>query len=406
MVNNLRKKAFQLILLLGVISLLGDIIYEGGRSVSGQYLNVLGVKAATVGLIVGLGELLGYLFRLLSGYFADRTKSYWLFTILGYGLLFSVPLIALTGTWQVVAFLVVLERVGKGIRTPARDTIASHAAKQVGTGYGFGIAEFIDQIGAVIGPLIFAFVFAGVAKSQNIISAYQQGYNLFWIPFALLLLVLFFAYFKFKNSEELEKPLEEENNGTHLTKHFWLYVFFVFISTAGFVNFALIGFHLKNLNLLSDTYIPVLYATAMGIDAIVGLAAGKMYDRLKAKNKSKRREYYLLLSIPLVAIFVPFFVFSNSLALILLGTMLLGFGMGAQETIMKAAVADMTPINKRSSGYGVFNLSFGLAFFISSVLAGYLYDYSITILIIFLTTIELIAIPVFYKMKKMIEDKQ
>lgn len=397
----IKKNAFQLILVLGIISLLGDIIYEGGRGVSGQYLNVLGVNAAKVGLIVGLGELLGYLFRLFSGFFADRTKTYWLFTIVGYGLLISVPLIAFTSTWQIVAILIILERIGKGIRTPARDTIASHAAKQVGTGYGFGISEFIDQIGAVIGPLIFAFVFAKVATSQNIVGAYQQGYNFFWIPFVLLLFILSFAYLKFKNSEELETPLaDRDKDAKNLTKHFWLYVFFVFITTTGFVNFALVGFHLKNLNILADTYIPVLYAMAMGVDAIVGLMAGKMYDRLKTKTKHERREYHLLLSIPLVAALVPFFVFSSSVALIILGTMLLGFGMGIQETIMKAAVADMTPMNRRASGYGIFNLSFGLAFFVGSTIAGYLYDYSISALIIALVVIEVLAIPVYYLMKK------
>jgi len=398
--DNLKKKAFQLIIFLGIVSLLGDVIYEGGRAVHGQYLSVLGVNAARVGFIVGLGELLGYLFRLLSGFIADRTKSYWLFTIVGYGLLLSVPLISLTATWQIVAILIILERIGKGIRSPARDTIASHAAKQVGTGYGFGLAEFIDQIGAVIGPLIFTFVFVGAAASQNIIGAYQRGYSLFWIPFILLLLVLFTIYAKFKNSEELEPQIEEHDKAKNLTKHFWLYVLFVFITTAGFVNFALVGFHLKNLGILSDTYIPLLYAAAMGIDAVVGLAAGKMYDRLKIKSKNSRSEYFILLFIPFVAAFIPFLVFSHTLTLILFGTMLLGFGVGIQETIMKAAVADMTPMNRRSSGYGIFNLSFGLAFFVGSTVAGYLYDYSISALIITLAFIEFMAIPVFYLMRK------
>lgn len=393
---NLKKKAFQLIIFLGLISLLGDIIYEGGRGVSGQYLNILGVNAAKVGFIVGVGELLGYLFRLFSGFFADKTRSYWLFTIIGYCLLLSVPLISLTGTWQIVAFLIVLERVGKGIRTPARDTIASHAAKQVGTGYGFGIAELMDQIGAVIGPLIFTFVFAGIASSQNIISAYQRGYSFFWIPFVLLLFLLFFTYAKFKKSEELEITIEVKNNGKNFTKHFWLYVLFVFITTAGFVNFSLVGFHLKNLSILSDIYIPLLYAIAMVIDAVIALVAGKIYDRLKIKST----EYFVLLFIPFVAIFIPFFVFSNTLSLILLGIIFLGFGMGMQETIMKAVIADMTPMTKRSSGYGVFNFSFGLAFFAGNTLAGYLYDYSISLLMITLAIIEFMAIPVFYLMRR------
>ena len=216
--RELKKKAFQLILLLGVISLLGDIIYEGSRSVNGQYLNILGVNAAKVGFIVGLGEFLGYLFRLFSGFFADKTKSYWLFTILGYGLLLSIPLISLTNAWQIVAFLIILERIGKGIRTPARDTIASHAAKQIGTGFGFGIAEFLDQIGAVIGPLIFAFLFVGITSSQNIIGAYQGGYRFFWVPYLLLLFVLFFTYLKFKKSEELEESMERPSDEKTLPK--------------------------------------------------------------------------------------------------------------------------------------------------------------------------------------------
>ncbi|MFN3301717.1 MAG: MFS transporter [Patescibacteria group bacterium] len=399
--NDLRKKAFQLIILLGLISLLGDIIYESGRSVHGQYLNVLGVNASKVGFIVGLGEFLGYFLRLVSGYFADRTKSYWFFTIFGYGLLFSIPLISLTGTWQIVAFLIILERIGKGIRTPARDTIVSHTAKQVGTGYGFGIAEFIDQIGAILGPIIFAFVFSRLIINGNIKEAYQKGYSFFWLPYILLLFVLFFTYFKFKNSEKFENSFSQKENEDRVSfaKHFWLYLIFVFMTTLGFVNFALVGFHIKKFGLIFDTYIPVLYAIAMTIDALSGLIIGKIYDRMK--NKNRQREYNLLLFIPLTAIFIPFFIFSNSLVLILLGVLLLGFGIGIQETIMKAVVADITPIKKRSTAYGLFNFSFGLAFLVGSSMAGHLYDYSISFLIIVLATIEILAVSVFYLMKKL-----
>jgi len=396
--SELRKKAFQLIIFLGIISLFGDIIYEGARGVSGQYLQILGVNAATVGFIVGLGELLGYLFRLLSGFFADKTKSYWLFTIIGYGLLISIPFISLTGIWQIVAILIILERIGKGVRTPARDTIASHAAKQVGTGFGFGIAEFIDQIGAIIGPLIFAFVFAGAAAGENLAGAYQQGFSLFWIPFALLLLVLFITYARFKKPEELETQLSENANDNHLSKSFWFYVLFVFITTAGFMSFALVGFHLKKLGIMSDASIALLYAAAMAIDAVFGLVAGKMYDRLKTGSKSNSSGLFVLLAIPILAAFVPLFVFSSTLMLIISGIVLFGLVVGVQETILKAAVADMTPIKKRSTAYGIFNVSFGLAFFIGSFLAGLLYDYSITILVASFAVIELMAIPIFYKM--------
>lgn len=396
---NLKKRALQLILLLGVISLLGDIIYEGGRSINGQYLNLLGVNAAKVGFIIGLGEFLGYLLRLISGYLADKTKSYWFFTIFGYVLLFSVPLIGLTNIWQIVAFLIILERIGKGIRTPARDTIASHAVKQIGTGYGFGIAEFIDQIGGIIGPFLFASILFKSVQAENIVNAYQKGYIFFWIPYLLLLVVLFLTYFRFRNSEELETIIFKNNKNTSFTKQFRLFIIFVFITTFGFVNFAIVGFHLKNLNILSDSSIPILYVFIMGIDAIIGLLFGKLYDKLKIKFQNKNQESYLLLLIPISTAFVPFLIFTKSLILILFGAILLGVVMAGQETIMKAVVADITPINKRSSGFGIFNLAFGLAFLLGSTLIGYLYDYSINVLIIVLAIIEILAIAVLFLMR-------
>ncbi len=166
--SEIKKQAFLLIILFGIISLLGDIIYEGARSVNGPYLDTLGASAAAVGLIVGIGELLGYAIRLISGYFSDRTKAHWYFTIFGYGLLISVPLLAFSNLWQVAAIFIVLERIGKGIRSPARDTLVSYAAKRVGTGFGFGISEFLDQIGAFIGPLIFTVFFCTVRVCRKV----------------------------------------------------------------------------------------------------------------------------------------------------------------------------------------------------------------------------------------------
>lgn len=396
--DEIQKRAFQLILLLGIISLLGDIIYEGGRSVHGQYLKLLGVGAAKVGFIVGFGEFLGYFFRLISGFFADKTKSYWFLTIFGYALLLSIPLISLTGVWQIVAFLIILERIGKGIRTPARDTIASFAAKKIGTGFGFGIAEFLDQIGALIGPLIFTFLFLRATFGQNLLGVYQRGYSFFWIPFLLLMIVLFLTYFKFKKSEELEKKIETKKEEKSFQTNFWLYVLFVFLTTFGFVNFALIGFHLKNFNLFSDAKIPFLYTLAMTIDAIIALIIGKLYDRLRMKF----RNFYVLLLIPLFSALIPFLIFSYKLILIFFGIIFFGLVLGIQETILKAVVADITPIERRSSAYGIFNFSFGLAFFAGNTVAGTLYDYSIPVLIITLVIVELSAIPVFYLIKRKI----
>ena len=88
-----KKSAIKFVILLGIVSLFADMTYEGGRSIAGQYLAILGASGTVVGIVAGLGELIGYGFRLVSGYVSDKTGKYWLVTFIGYALnLLAVPL--------------------------------------------------------------------------------------------------------------------------------------------------------------------------------------------------------------------------------------------------------------------------------------------------------------------------
>lgn len=364
-------------------------------------METLGASALIVGLVVGFGEFLGYAIRLLSGYFSDKTKAHWFFTIFGYGLLISVPLLALSNYWQFAAIFIVLERMGKGLRSPARDTILSYATKQVGTGLGFGIAEFLDQIGAVIGPLVFTFIFIS-AGSVKTVADYQQGYSYFGMPFVMLMMVLFFAYFKVRSPEEFERQDFKKEESKKIPKVFWTYSLFTFITTLGFVSFAIIGFHLKVKGILLDAEIPFFYAIAMMVDAIFGLVVGKMYDSFKSKHDNEKAGLLILGIVPiLTAILIPL-VFSYNFMLILIGMLLWGIVMGSHETVMKASIADITCINKRGTAYGIFSVIYGLALFIGAIFAGYLYDISIFWMVLTLFCIELLAIPLYFMMKKQI----
>lgn len=399
--NKNKKDALLLILLFGVISLLGDIIYEGARSVNGPYLNTLGASAAIVGLIVGIGEFLGYAIRLFSGYFSDKTKAHWIFTIAGYSLLMAVPLLALANAWQFAAIFIILERIGKGLRSPAKDTLLSHATKQVGTGIGFGIAEFLDQIGATIGPLIFTFMFMAVGTASKVTSDYQQVYSYMWLPFVMLMFVLFFAYFKVKSPEKLEDS-QNANNDNEIPKIFWKYSLFTFFTTIGFISFAIVGYHLSVHKIISDTQIPFFYAIAMIIDAIFGLIVGRLYDKLKQKNNNENSGLLILVAIPILTALMLPMIFSYSLTLLLLGVFLWGVIMGMHETVMKASIADIIPIKKRGTAYGIFNLAYGLSMFIGSTLAGYLYEISIPLMITIMVLIEMFSLILFFNMKKQI----
>ena len=399
-VNNAdaRKKALGLIVLFGLVSLFGDVSYEGARSANGPYLKLLAVNAVTLGIITGVGEFLGYALRLISGYLSDKTKSYWFLTFLGYGMLISVPLLSMAGIWQVAAMFIILERIGKAIRSPARDTILSQASTQVGTGFGFGLHEAMDQIGAVTGPLIFAAFFAIAGKNVGI-ADYRKVYAFLWIPVILVMLCLVIAYKRIPNPAALE--ITQKNKiPDKLSKIFWLYSFFTFLTTMGFCSFVLIAFHFKATGILSDAQIPMFYAIAMGIDAVAALGIGKFYDIMKNRHNNQNAGLNLLVIIPVMTLLMAFFVFSKSISFIVIGVLCWGIVMGIHETIMRSAIADITSLVKRGTGYGIFNATYGLAIFLGSVLFGFLYDRSLSLVITAIVIIEIFAFIPYFMMRK------
>jgi len=395
--QNARKKAFTLIILFGLVSLFGDIAYEGARSVNGPYLKLLAVNAVTLGIITGIGEFLGYALRLVSGYLSDRTKSYWALTFFGYGLLVSVPLLFLAGVWQIAALFIILERIGKAIRSPARDTILSQACSQVGTGFGFGLHEAMDQIGAVAGPLIFSVFFMLIGKEKIGITAYQKGYAFLWIPFFLVMLCLFISYRKVPHPAALEKVSTVSDK---LSSVFWLYTLFSFVTTLGFSSFILLAFHFKSANILSDAQIPLYYAIAMGIDAVAALSVGKLYDVVKSRRNNHHAGLNLLIIIPCMTLLMPLFAFSQNHIFVIIGVLFWGIVMGIHETIMRSAIADITSLNKRGTGYGIFNTTYGLSVFLGSVLLGFLYDRSISWVIAAIILSQCLSLIVFFYMRR------
>ena len=160
MANKQKRKysqAMAFVLLFGIVSLFSDMTHEGASSIRGAYLTLLGASAGTIGFISGLGELVGYSMRYVFGKLTDKTRHYWTMTIVGYVLdVLAVPALALVGEhgWVWACALLVIQRMGKAIKKPAKDTILSFAASQEGVGKSFGIQEVLDQIGAFLGPVL------------------------------------------------------------------------------------------------------------------------------------------------------------------------------------------------------------------------------------------------------------
>jgi MFS family permease len=373
--------ATKFVVLIGLISLFSDMTYEAARSINGSFLQLLGTNGATVGWVAGLGELLGYGLRFTSGYIADKTKKYWTILIVGYLLnLLSVPLLALAGFWQLAVVLMITERIGKAIRTPSRDALLSFGTQKMGRGWGYGLHEAMDQIGATVGPLLVSAVL--FYQHQN----YRMAFGILVIPAIIAVSILLYCRHLYPKPENLEiKTTSITSKG--LPKRYWIYVLAAVFIATGYVDFPLIAYHFKAKTLMSDSVIPIFYAVAMATDAIAALIFGKMFDKTGIKT--------LLLAVLLSSFFAPM-VFIGGFSWALAGMVLWGIGMGAQESILKAEIAEMIPPERRGTAFGTFNTAFGIFWFAGSALMGYLYDFSIKDLIIFSVATQLIAVLIIY----------
>lgn len=382
------RSAYYGIVLFGVVSLFGDIVYEGARSAVPEYMKIMGASATFVGLIIGFGEFLAYAIRLPAGSFVDIFGLYWLTTFIGYASLFSIPLLAIAPSLAWVALFVFLERFGKGVRNPSRDALLSVVSKDVGSGKAFGIHEFLDQIGAVTGPTIVAAILFFTNNSFRTAFASLS-------PFVVLcLLALFFAYtFTKERTKAIESRKEKINmreEFSKIPKHFWLYSISAFLSTVGFVHFALLSYRLQGL--VPDWLVAFSFSLAMAIDAIFALLLGFLYDKYKLKVF-----YFIFMANSLPAILA---ILPNPILLIL-AVASFGIGMGAQESIYRSVVADLTPIHLRGTAYGIFNTLYGLAWTIGGAVAGIFYDFNHPETVaIFSIIMELIAFYFTLKVEK------
>lgn len=372
-----RNRAVKFVVLIGVVSLFADFAYEGARSVTGPFLAVLGASGALVGFIAGLGELLGYGLRVVSGRLSERSGEFWPITLFGYVVQMSaVPLLALAPNWQIAGLLIVLERVGKAIRNPPRDVMLSHAAREIGYGFGFGLHEALDQLGALLGPLVVAFVLAGRGN-------YRLAFAALLIPSVITIILIAVARLLYPKPEDLEAKVSEVR-AAGLPQVFWIYLAAAALVAAGFADFSLIAFHFEKASVVPGTWVPLFYSIAMALSGIGSLVFGRLFDRLG---------FWILVPLTLIGAASAPLVFLGGFWLALIGSALWGVGMGVHESIIPAAVATMVPQARRPSAYGIFTAGFGVFWFVGSVIIGKLYDVSLPALIVFSIAAQLIAIP-------------
>jgi MFS family permease len=386
--------AWRVVWWFGFVSLAADMVYEGARSVYGPVLAALGASAVVVGLVTGAGEAVALVLRLAFGPIADRTGRYWSLTILGYGLTaVCVPLLALAprlgaAGLAFAATMILLERLGKAIRSPSKSALLAHVASAVGRGRGFGVHKALDQVGAFAGPLVVAGVVA--------VASLWWGLAVLAVPGAVAMLLLLTLRRRVPDPSVYDDSLPPapaehpaprrgwwaEVVGAGLPGDFFRYAVAASLTTGALVTFGIIGYHLTVDGILPVAAVPVVYAAAMGVEAVAALVVGSVFDHTGPR---------VLLLVPVLVALVPALALGSTLGAVLIGVIAWGVAQGVQDSTVKAVVADLVAAPRRATAYGVFAGIQGLFAIVGGVTAGWLYDRSLPALVAVVALTQLVA---------------
>ena len=357
-----RLTPLRFVLVFGVVSGLGDVVYEGARSVTGPVLASFGAGAALVGLITGAGEAVALVLRLPFGLLSDRTGRPWPITIAGYAItMVAVPLLAVAWALWPAAVLAVMERFGKAVRTPARDTMLAQASIDLGRGRAFALHEAIDQSDAVVGPLLVA-----------ALGGLRWGFAVLVVPGGCALALLASLRRSVPHPAACERRAQHDpppaaGRREPFPRRFWLYAGYTAVNMLGFATWAVLAFHLHARHVVADSTIAIMYAVAMGLAGAGALASGWAFDRVGLR---------VLLVVPALTAVVPFLSFTTTVAVAWIGAAVWGLGLGVHESTMRAAVAQLVPARRRGAGYVLLAI-YGVAWLAGSTAIGASYAHSV-----------------------------
>lgn len=391
-----RPSAWQVVWWFGLVSLAADMVYEGARSMYGPILATLGASALVVGAVTGAGEAVALVLRLVFGPYADRSGRYWSLTITGYALTaVCVPLLwfaprAGSAGLVLAITLILLERLGKAVRSPSKSALLAHAAGAVGRGRGFGVHKALDQVGAVSGPLLVAAVTAAATVWTGMAVLAVPGVVAMALLVVLRQRVPDPAVHALSPGAGATAPAAQpprswlaDSVGAGLPPEFFRYAAAASLTTGALVSYGLIGYHLVAEGLVPVATVPVVYAGAMAVAAGAALVVGWVYDRTGTK---------VLLAVPVLVALVPALALGGTLALVLAGVAAWGFAQGVQDSTIKAVVADLVPAPRRATAYGVFAGFQGALAIGGGAGAGWLYDRSLLALVVAVAISQLVAL--------------
>jgi MFS family permease len=330
--------------------MLADIVYEGGRSLFGPLLAVLGAPLLATVLPV-YGEIATYVGRIVGGALASVRPSRRLYVALlglGYGLNAAIPLLALCWSWELAVVLYVAERLGKGVRAPVRDSLVAELASSGYRGRVFGVYELLDQVGAIVGPIVLA--------ASIPLYGVRQSYAVLALPYVASMAMLVAAIATYPWSKlSAVKPAGRGLDAV---------IVGVVAATPylALLHWAPASFRVYQAG-VSAEMVAVAYAAAMAADAALAPLLGALYDKFRGAS---------LTVIPLIC-YAATVMLVGSGELLVIGALVWGAAIASLETVTKAFIADAVEARARPVAFAAFYVASGVFWGLAStvvVLAG------------------------------------
>jgi MFS family permease len=366
---------------LGFVSFFTDVSTEMVLSLLPAFvLGLPGSSRALLGLIEGTAESLSYGLRAVSGVFSDKFRKRKILVLAGYALSTATkPLFSVARTAMDALVIRVTDRVGKGVRTAPRDALISESVSGARRGAAFGLHRTLDQLGAILGPVIASAAIAVVGFTAR---------DVFWLSFfpgvVALLLILFFVREQAAPTSPVAFPLLTGVREV-LTGRYVMLLLLVGVFSVGAFNFSFILLHAQERG-VATPLIPLVYAVVNVAHTAVALPAGLLADRV-GKERVLSMGYGVFLATVLLILLAP-----PSVASAVLVAIVFGVYMGIVETVQRALIPGYAAPGLRGTAYGLYYLVVGAAFFVANTVVGVLWEHVGSSAVIYCTGTSSIAL--------------
>ena len=348
------------VIVLGLVSLLTDISSEMLYPIVPLFLTVvLRAPMTVVGLIEGIAESTASLLKVVSGWYSDRLGKRRPFLLWGYGTSsISKPLLALASTWHLVLVSRLIDRMGKGVRTSARDAMIAASCDDEHRGKAFGLHRAMDTVGAVCGPI------AAIVLLSRFHASYQTIFLLAFVPALVGVVVLAVL-----TEEVHERKAADGVPGGRGAISSDLKKLLVVLGLFAIGNSSDVFLLLKAKDVgFTATSVLWVYVFYNAVFALTAAPAGWLSDRL-----GRRR--LITAGFGLFAIVYAGFALSPGQSAIWALFALYGLYAAATEGIAKAYAADLSTPQNRGTAMGFLQTVTGIMAFVASVVAGLLWTH-------------------------------